>query len=166
MDKRKFYILVSGGFLLLCLLGRLICSVVNFSSNIKDGLGGISLNGMYLGDRVSDKMKEYFIMDNFKYSHEYNNILFSYDSEDKIDCLGFYSSWGVSGNIEFGIDDIVVKYKGHVMNDLDDFERYFGEGKITSINNKYTGISFFEDDLELYLQFKDDVLINIELGYK
>lgn len=165
MDKRKVLILGLGGFILLSLLGCLITSIINFNPNSDDGLKGLSFNGISLGDEVNSNMKKYLIMDNFNYSHEYNNILFSYDSEDKIYSLGFYSSWDSSGDIVLGIDDIIIKYKNNVIRDLSDFEKFFGKGKSSYINNVYTGVSFYEDDVELYLQYKDDILINMELRY-
>ena len=129
------------------------------SDDIK--LDEISFNGIKIGDKVKDEMKNIVMDAPFKYSYE--RIHIDTDKEDNITYLGFHTLTDTYGNVTQDLNDIEIEYEGKSLKTLDDFKEIFGEGKEFEREDDYYRIKYTDGNTELILFVYNDKLYNLDL---
>lgn len=129
----------------------------------KGDFSDISFNKMKIGDKATSKMLDGLVTDG-NYRYEYKDICFNVDGADKINCLAFYTRYGINEVIA-GMEDANIKYKGKTLITREDFEDCFGEGEVSYSEDdpKWVFISYEKNGLELRLEIYEDQLINVVL---
>ena len=124
-------------------------------------LDEISFNGIKIGDKVKDEMKNIVMDAPFKYSYE--RIHIDTDKEDNITYLGFHTLTDSYGNVTQSLYDIDIEYEGKSLKTLDDFKEIFGEGKEFEREDDYYSIKYTDGNTELRLFVMNDKLYNLDL---
>ena len=122
-------------------------------------LNSISFNGIKIGDKIKDKMKNLVLDAEFKY--EYDNIFIDVDKNNFIDYLAFHTSEDLYGNKTKSLSNISIKSNNTELKDLSDFKSLLGDTKQN--NSNYYTIKYYDNDLELKLLIKNNEITNITL---
>ena len=132
-------------------------------------LSDLSFNGIKIGDKLEEEMKNLVLDAPYKY--EYEKICINAHTNDDIYYLGFFCSHDAQGNTIKSIENVNIAYNGNKLETVSDFKENFGDGTVTDTvtNNEseeYYSIYYYDNDLELYLYIKNDRVINVVLREK
>lgn len=118
----------------------------------------ISINGMRIGDLVTEDMKN-LVLD-FSLPYKYDHVFFAIDSDNKIKELAFYSKSSSDGT-SYGIEDVQIEYEGNKLTTIDDFNNLFGQGQEEIFDNNYRTIEY--NNSELILTIVNDIVVNVRI---
>jgi len=119
----------------------------------------ISMNGLFLGEEPEREIRNNIIVDS-NYSYSWNDILFSLDTEGRINRLGFFTTTDGAG-----FDNISLKYRGYPLATISDFATYFGYTRITNFGH-YRYLTYADNHYGIDITMMDGKLYNVELYKK
>ena len=132
-------------------------------------LSDLSFNGIKIGDKLEEKMKN--IVFDWVYLYQYEDIGINAHANDDIYYLGFFGTTNIFDETGRHIENVNIAYNGNKLETVSDFKENFGDGTVTDTvtNNEseeYYSIYYYDNDLELYLYIKNDRVINVVLREK
>ena len=135
--KKMILLLV---FMAVCSIG---CASAE-SGTSTDSSAEISINGLEIGEKATKKMMDNLVMD-ASFMHEYKNVGFNVDEDDRIDYLSYFATFNLSGdNLEF--DDAVIVYKDTTFESFEQMVSYFEESGNAEYSKEGGEILYYEDE--------------------
>ena len=131
-------------------------------------LSDLSFNGIKIGDKLEEKMKN--IVFDWVYLYQYEDIGINAHANDDIYYLGFFGTTNIFDETGRHIENVNIAYNGNKLETVSDFKENFGDGteteKETSEFGEDYNIYYYDNDLELSLYIRNDRVINVVLREK
>lgn len=132
-------------------------------------LSNLSFNGIKIGDKIEEKMKNLVLDAPYKYEYE-NICIDTYTQNDNIGYLAFFTSSDAEGNKSTSIENVNIRYNNNKLETISDFKENLGNGteseKETRESGEHYSIEYYDNDLELSVSIINNEIYNVILKEK
>lgn len=139
------------------------CSILLIVILLLSGCGSskntLSINGMYLGKKVSTD-REHLVMDgDCTYMEDY--VGYNVDSDDRVECMVFHRTENSSGEELYGLSNINLYYRGEHLDTTEKVIACFGENYVPDKEESYETFTFEDDELIVEISLHNGEFIGI-----
>ncbi len=107
----------------------------------------LSLNGVYIGKKTTEKMQN-LVMD-ASFTYEYENVGFDIDGSECVESMEFHCIYNAKSEVICGLSDIKLIYHGQRLKTTADIIACFGQNYIPVEGEKYESFTFEDDQLTI-----------------
>lgn len=139
-----------------CIVLLIVILLLSGCVSSKDTL---SINGMYLGKKVSAD-REHLVMDG-DCTYMENYVGYNVDSDDRVEYMVFHRTENSSGEELYGLSNINLFYRGEHLNTTEKVIACFGENYVPDKEEAYETFTFEDDELIVEISLYNGEFIGI-----